>query len=242
LLKNGPSSQNVGPPLSAHSISLTIGYKRSIYTLYARVCRPRFKRLENMQAQQIPQADAANELSAAVVRSDLAYIADLLAEDFTKASGKTLLITGGAGFLGYYMVQALLAWNDANPTLKPINTLVTDSFSRGRPEWLTALADRDDCHVAHHDITTPLTDDIKNADYIVHAASIASPMFYREHPIEVMDANVNGLRYLLDHMVDRSNGNNPVTGLLFFSTSEIYGDPDAGNIPTREEYLTYYHC
>jgi nucleoside-diphosphate-sugar epimerase len=46
-----------------------------------------------------------------------------------------------------------------------------------------------------------------------------------------MDANVIGLRNLLDHAAAR-----PVESFLFFSTSEIYGDPDAANIPTEESY------
>ena len=49
-----------------------------------------------------------------------------------------------------------------------------------------------------HDIRTPLPDDIGDFEYVVHAAGIASPTYYRQHPIETMDANVNGLRSLLD--------------------------------------------
>ncbi len=41
-------------------------------------------------------------------------------------------------------------------------------------------------------------------DWIIHAASIASPIYYRKYPIETMDANVNGLRRLLDHCARRS--------------------------------------
>jgi dTDP-glucose 4,6-dehydratase/UDP-glucuronate decarboxylase len=74
-------------------------------------------------------------------------------------------------------------------------------------------------------------------DFIIHAASIASPVFYRKHPIQTMDANVTGLRHLLDAAVAR-----PVESFLFFSTSEIYGDPDPANIPTRETYRGNVSC
>jgi UDP-glucuronate decarboxylase len=76
----------------------------------------------------------------------------------------------------------------------------------------------------------------------VHAASIASPTFYRLHPIETMDANVNGLRHLLDACVSLARDGRPVERLLFFSTSEIYGDPPAEQIPTPEDYRGNVSC
>ena len=78
---------------------------------------------------------------------------------------------------------------------------------------------------------------LEPVDFIIHAASIASPVFYRQHPIQTMDANVIGLRHLLDAAVAR-----PVESFLFFSTSEIYGDPDPANIPTKETYRGNVSC
>jgi UDP-glucuronate decarboxylase len=57
-----------------------------------------------------------------------------------------------------------------------------------------------------------------------------------------MDANVNGLRSLLDYCVERKRVGTPVSGFLFFSTSEIYGDPDPSNIPTAESYRGNVSC
>jgi UDP-glucuronate decarboxylase len=74
-------------------------------------------------------------------------------------------------------------------------------------------------------------------DFIVHAASIASPTYYRKYPIKTMDANVQGLRNLLDHARV-----SPISSMLYFSTSEIYGDPDPAWIPTPEEYRGYVSC
>ena len=45
-------------------------------------------------------------------------------------------------------------------------------------------------------ITHPLPSDMDDFQFIIHAASIASPTYYRQYPIETMDANVNGLRSL----------------------------------------------
>ncbi len=170
-----------------------------------------------------------------VVASDLAAMSQRLHHVFSKMSGKDLLITGGAGFLGYYLVQAPLAWNDANPELDPIRVTVHDNFLRGVPGWLSAL-DSPALRTVTRDVLAPMPEDEPRFDWIIHAASIASPIFYRQFPIETMDANVDGLRLILDHMKERADGPNPVEGFLFFSTSEIYGDPQPEHIPTPETY------
>ena len=77
---------------------------------------------------------------------------------------------------------------------------------------------------------------------MIHAASIASPTYYRLHPIETMDANVDGLRKLLDHALAQKNAGTPMKGFLFYSTSEIYGDPTPEHIPTPETYRGNVSC
>src|SRR5581483_3465637 len=89
-----------------------------------------------------------------------------------------------------------------------------------------------------HDVTRPM--DGFDFDYVIHGASIASPTFYRLHPIETIDANVWGLRCLLDAF--RQRGDHSAGGFLFFSSSEIYGDPDAAHIPTPESYRGFVSC
>jgi nucleoside-diphosphate-sugar epimerase len=57
-----------------------------------------------------------------------------------------------------------------------------------------------------------------------------------------MDSNVNGLRLLLDYVMQRRQAKQPVEGFLFFSSSEIYGDPTPDAIPTPETYRGYVSC
>jgi nucleoside-diphosphate-sugar epimerase len=57
-----------------------------------------------------------------------------------------------------------------------------------------------------------------------------------------MDANVNGLRHLLNYTVEQKNAGKPVEGVLFYSSSEIYGDPSEDNIPTPETYRGNVSC
>jgi UDP-glucuronate decarboxylase len=118
---------------------------------------------------------------------------------------------------------------------------VHDNFLRGVPRWLRDLDDPA-LRLVERDVLAPLPADEPRFDHIIHAASVASPIYYRKHPIETMDANVGGLRLLLDHAAERASTDQPVRGLLFFSTSEIYGDPDPANIPTPETYRGHVSC
>lgn len=179
--------------------------------------------------------------AADVVETDLAYICHHLQAEFAEMAGRRLLIVGGAGFLGYYLVQAALHWNRQHPAA-PIAVIVFDNYIRGVPAWLTALAGDPQLSLRRHDITQPLPADLGDVDYIIHAGSIASPTYYRKYPIETMDANVNGLRRLLDYAVAQKAAGRPITGFLFYSTSEIYGDPTPDNIPTPESYRGNVSC
>jgi nucleoside-diphosphate-sugar epimerase len=57
-----------------------------------------------------------------------------------------------------------------------------------------------------------------------------------------MDANINGLRNLLDKFLAQKQSGREALGFLFFSSSEIYGDPDAASIPTPEDYRGVVSC
>ena len=171
-----------------------------------------------------------------VVAVDLEQCCTHLRHEFGAMAGRRVLITGGAGFLGYYVVQALLQWNRRVPPADQIATIVVDNYVRGVPTWLTSLGDAAGLQVAVHDVTQPLPGVLGDFDYILHAASIASPTFYRQHPIETMDANVTGLRLLLDRTREQQERGRAASGFLFFSSSEIYGDPERTAIPTPETY------
>jgi nucleoside-diphosphate-sugar epimerase len=177
-----------------------------------------------------------------VVREDLDYLCAQLKGEFSKMSGRSVLIAGGAGFLGYYLVQSALHWNEQNSNTAPIKVTVLDNFIRGVPDWLTALQRNPQLRLLKHDITQPLPQDLGDHQFLVHGASIASPTYYRKYPIETMDANVNGLRYMLEYSRAQKERGIPVEALLFYSSSEIYGDPTPENIPTPETYRGNVSC
>jgi UDP-glucuronate decarboxylase len=184
---------------------------------------------------------AAAAAARAVVEGDIASLITRLGAELGRMAGSRLLFTGGAGFLGYTFVQLFAAWNRAHPAAA-IDVVVADNYARGLPAWLAALDAHDGVRCLRHDVTQPLPSSVGEHDYVIHAASIASPTYYRQHPLETMDANVGGLRLLLDRAVAQARGGSPVQGFLFFSTSEIYGDPAPDAIPTPETYRGFVSC
>ena len=170
-----------------------------------------------------------------VKTEDMEYIeAHLSDAEKRKLGGATMLVTGCGGFLGYYFMNFFQSRKDALGIKKIIGL---DNFMLGKPEWIEQLEADPGFVIRKFDIITDSIADIPEAaeaDYIIHMASIASPTFYRMYPIETLDANVWGLRSLLEYYKERN-----IRGFLFFSSSELYGDPDPAHIPTSEEYRGY---
>ncbi len=173
---------------------------------------------------------------------DLDSVCQDLAEEFGRMSGGRLLITGGGGFLGYYLVQSALHWNRSHSTGGKIDITVFDNYMRGVPAWLEALRKSPNLTLVRQDMILPLPKDMPHFDYIIHAAGIASPMYYRAQPLKCIDANINGIRNLFDYAVAERNAGRPLQGFLFYSSSEIYGDPVASAIPTPETYRGNVSC
>jgi UDP-glucuronate decarboxylase len=73
-------------------------------------------------------------------------------------------------------------------------------------------------------------------DFIFHMAGIASPYYYRAFPLETLDVAITGTRKMLDMAKDKG------AKLIFFSSSEIYGDPDSKHVPTAESYRGNVSC
>ncbi|MEJ1964018.1 MAG: NAD-dependent epimerase/dehydratase family protein [Gammaproteobacteria bacterium] len=110
---------------------------------------------------------------------DLDSVCEDLSSEFGEMSGGRLLVTGGGGFLGYYLVQAALHWNRTRAKGAVIDVTVYDNYMRGVPAWLEELRKVPHLHLFRQDMIQPLPADMGHFDYIVHAAGIASPMYYR---------------------------------------------------------------
>ena len=177
-----------------------------------------------------------------LLSEDLEVVCRDLDFELGKLAGKRLLITGGGGFLGYYLVQAALHWNRTRKSRGVISVTVYDNYFRGVPAWLEALRGDPNLTLVKQNMIEPLPKNMGHFDWIIHAAGIASPIYYRIHPLECIDANINGLRNLLDYAVAEANAGRPLEGFLFYSSSEIYGDPSPDAIPTPETYRGLVSC
>lgn len=182
------------------------------------------------------------ERLAELLAQDLDYATGALSKEFAAMAGSNLLITGGGGFLGYYLVHSTLYWNQKHGSSQPIRVTVFDNYRRGVPKWLTEMKSDKNLTLIKHDVSTPLPERIEDFQYIIHAAGIASPTYYRKYPIETMDTNIIGLRSLLDYARQRAGTPQEVKGFLFYSSSEIYGDPPPDKIPTPEDYRGNVSC
>ena len=176
-----------------------------------------------------------------VIKQDIDNVLDNCQDEISLLKNKQVLLTGGGGFLGYLLLHVFekIINNYSNDSPK---VTIVDNFKRGKPSWLDRITLNNNVSLIEHDIAKTLPSDIYRFDYIIHAASIASPTYYRRYPLETIDVNVNGIRNLLEYSKKRTLNNDPILGLLFFSTSEIYGDPDPENIPTEETYRGLVSC
>ncbi|MEW6246155.1 MAG: NAD-dependent epimerase/dehydratase family protein [Nitrospirota bacterium] len=153
--------------------------------------------------------------------------------------GRRVLLTGAAGFLGFNFLHFFSYLNKRrSPAQRPVQVLAVDNYLRGKSRWIVELSQEDrNIELRAFDITQPWPSDDAAFDFIVHGASIASPTFYRQYPLETLDANVTGLRNMLE-LARRAR----IRSMVFFSSSEIYGDPPAHEIPTKETYRGNVSC
>ena len=169
------------------------------------------------------------------LQNEILYTLMTLSEKETnKLKNAVILLTGACGFLGYYFLHF---FKQTGKDLGIKKIIALDNFMLGKPAWLEAFLNDPLFTIEQFDIISdniagvPLANEV---NFIIHMASIASPVFYRKYPIETLDANIWGLRNLLDFYKKKE-----IKGFLFYSSSEVYGNPDKNSVPTNEEYYGY---
>ena len=166
-------------------------------------------------------------------QTDIEEIANGLEDISEKLSGKTILITGGRGFLGRYFIETFNYLNK-NILNKPIKTIALDNLITSGAAG-SEIPSYENVEFINHNVINPFKAKEK-LDFIIHAAGIASPFYYRAFPIETLEVAINGTRNMLEL------AKNHKSRFTFFSSSEIYGDPDAKNVPIQESYKGNVSC
>ncbi|MBI4845868.1 MAG: SDR family oxidoreductase [Candidatus Omnitrophica bacterium] len=130
-----------------------------------------------------------------------------------------ILVTGGAGFLGSHLCKTFLK--------KGYSVICLDNFITGSRKNVEQIMNDPKFRLIEHDISNPIMLD-ENIDWVLHFASLASPVHYINHPIKTLKSGLLGTHNCL--------GIAKAKKAKFFlaSTSEIYGDPLIH--PQSEEY------
>ncbi len=131
---------------------------------------------------------------------------------------KTILIAGGAGFIGINLCKRFL--NEGN------RIICVDNFYTGNKRNLEIFSS-ENFKLIEHDIITPFDID-EDIDEIYNLASPASPFTYKSNPLQTIKTNVHGVFNLLDLAVKYD------AKFLQSSTSEVYGEPLEH--PQKESY------
>lgn len=130
---------------------------------------------------------------------------------------KTILITGGAGFIGSHLCKTILERGD--------RVICLDNLFTGKYENIKPLADNDNFEFINQDIIEPI--DVK-VDEIYNLACPASPKYYQQNPVKTFKTSVLGIINMLE-LAKKYNAK-----ILQASTSEIYGNPLVH--PQKENY------
>ncbi len=172
-----------------------------------------------------------------ILSSDIDEIVNTLPDEVREGFyGRRILITGGMGFLGRYFTAFFVRLNEVRPPrFMPCELVILDNFITAGEHGRETSKSRDFSFV-EHDIINPFYPE-RHVDFIIHAAGIASPYWYRKYPVETLKVSTVGTENVLQ-LARKHVGSKTIV----FSSSEIYGDPDAKHVPTAESYRGNISC
>ena len=142
--------------------------------------------------------------------------------DWKQLDGKSILLTGAYGMLASYIVYFIDYLNIVKKMDVSLIAIVRN------PQKFTSkfptICKHDFIHVISNDLNEGIEIDV-DIDYIIHAASLASPQYYSKCPVDVLLPNTIGTNNLLRLAIDKK-----VEGFLLFSSVDIYGSIEKGGL------------
>lgn len=154
---------------------------------------------------------------------DMIFKADL---PWEKLSGCNILVTGATGLIGGCLIEALMF----NPN-RDYHVYASGRNEERALKRFKDFANDDAFHFIKYDVLKPLQSDVQ-FDYIIHAASNASPSFFANSPVEVIKSNIDGVAHLMDYGLEHG-----MRRFLYISSGEVYGEGDGREF--SEEYSGY---
>ena len=167
--------------------------------------------------------------SQKIINNDIKEIVHVLGNDVKKLAGKTILITGSNGFLGSYLTDTVKYLNDFVLD-KPCHVLGLNRSKITSEMRNYHLVEDKNFKFIQHDVVNTLKV-AESIDFIFHVAGCSTPAVFQKYPLETIDVNVKGIRWLLDLSIEKK-----IKSIVYFSSGEIYGSPPSQFIPTPETY------
>ena len=161
-------------------------------------------------------------------KDDLIYVATLDLP-WSKLCDCNILVTGATGLIGGCLVEVLMSRQD-----KDYHVYASGRNEERAKKRFADFASDPSFHFVKYDVLEPFESDV-NYDYIIHAASNASPNFFSTKPVEVIKSNIQGLSNLMEYGL-----NHGMKRMLYVSSGEVYGEGD-GRVFT-EDYSGYVNC
>ena len=126
-----------------------------------------------------------------LLKSDVEEIVEHLGEVTHTLAGKSVLLTGGCGFLGRYFTHVFAHLN-GKILKEPVQVIVLDNLITAGKAG-AEIPDLPNFRFVQHDVILPFEYD-GALDYVIHAAGIASPFYYRAYPLKTLEVAVTGTK------------------------------------------------
>ncbi len=145
-------------------------------------------------------------------------------------ANKTIFITGANGFLPAYMVESLLHLNETLLRETPCRVIILARNKQYCESRFTSYLQNRALKILFQDVVQKIEIDEK-IDFIIHAASLASPKYYSLDPVGVILPNILGTKNTLELAIQKR-----VQGYLYFSSAEVYGEVEEDAIIDENGY------
>lgn len=151
-----------------------------------------------------------------IFKEDIRYVLESIKSDFPRLKDKKILVTGATGFMGTYLIETLVLYNQLQHEFSykifglvrnPAKKNYVASYPKLRRQNIVLLSG----DVRNFKFPEPF-------DFIIHAAAPVDPKFVRQNPLEAADIIVNGTRQILQQAVE-----NKTSHVLYISSGAVYG-------------------